>query len=96
MTAAQVESLDYIVVGAGSAGSVIASRLGEDPQPPFLSLKRGRASRCPASSIASRAGSAAGVIRLDAAATRTLVFVWMVFGASQAFLHLTRGYGQGG
>lgn len=37
--------------------------------------------------------SAASVFRLDAAATQTLVFVWLVFGASQAVLYLTRGQG---
>ncbi|MDO8358889.1 MAG: HAD-IC family P-type ATPase, partial [Devosia sp.] len=37
--------------------------------------------------------SAASIFRLDAAATQTLVFVWLVFGASQAVLYLTRGQG---
>ncbi|GGF11028.1 dehydrogenase [Aliidongia dinghuensis] len=42
-----VESFDYIIVGAGSAGCVLAHRLGEDPDVRILVLEAGGADRSP-------------------------------------------------
>jgi choline dehydrogenase-like flavoprotein len=44
---ATVESFDYVIVGAGSAGSVLAHRLGEDPDVRILVLEAGGQDRSP-------------------------------------------------
>jgi choline dehydrogenase-like flavoprotein len=44
---AAVESFDYVIVGAGSAGSVLAHRLGEDPDVRILVLEAGGPDRSP-------------------------------------------------
>jgi choline dehydrogenase-like flavoprotein len=44
---AAVESFDYVIVGAGSAGSVLAHRLGEDPDVRILVLEAGGSDRSP-------------------------------------------------
>jgi len=44
---AKVESFDYVIVGVGSAGSVLAHQLGEDPDVRILVLEAGGHDRSP-------------------------------------------------
>jgi choline dehydrogenase-like flavoprotein len=91
MTERDADVFDYLIVGAGTAGCVLASRLSEDPATRVALIEAGPMDRHPFIHIPATVGAAIGVPRLN----------WRFMTAPQAHLNgrsipIPRGHVVGG